>query len=139
MRTIVRPLEHDLAVKAALESIGKPVGYGAAPLDAIGNDGLPVADYLVLYRVGGQRGGTLADPFADGLLTYQATAVGRLPDGVSWLLGRVESALLGVTIAGRSVIRVEPVAERGPEPDRDVGPPHPFFGWAQFQLVTVPA
>lgn len=137
--TVVSPLPHDLAVKAALETIGRPVGYGAAPAAALEDSGLPAQDYLVLYRVSGQRDGTLSDPFGDGLLTYQTTAVGRLPDGVAWLLGRVEAALATVTITGRAVLQVEPVAEQGPQPDRDVGPPHPFWGFAQFRLVTVPA
>lgn len=139
MRTVVKPLPHDLAVIAALQSTGKAVGYGAAPAGSIGTSGLPIADYLVVHRVGGQRDGTLNDPYADASLTYQINAVGKLPDGVAGLLGRVEAALLGATITDRVVTQVEPVAEQGPQADRDVGPPHPFWGFVQIRLVTVPA
>ena len=139
MRTVVRPLPHDLAVVAALETVGRPVGYGNAPANALTTSGLPATDYLVIYRVGGQRSGTLNDPFSDAVLTYQINAVGRLPDGVAWLLGQVEQALLGAAIVDRVVTRVEPVAEQGPQADRDVGPPHPFWGFQQVQLSTVPA
>ena len=139
MRTIVKPLPHDLAVKAALETIGKPVGYGNAPANALTTSGLPATDYLVLHRVGGGRLGTLNDPYADAQLVYQVNAVGKLPDGVAGLLGRVEAALLATSITGRQVTQVEPLAEQGPQPDRDIGPPHPFWGFTQLRLWTVPA
>lgn len=139
MRTIAKPLPHDLAVKSALETIGKPVGYGDAPTNALTTSGLPAVDYLVLHRVGGDRAGTLNDPYADAQFTYQVNAVGKLPDGVAGLLGRVEAALLATSIAGRRVVQVEPITEQGPQPDRDVGPPSPFWGFAQFRLWTVPA
>ena len=138
-RTIVKPLPHDLAVKTALATTGVPVYWGSAPSGAIGTDGLPVADYMTMWRIGGQRDGTLSDPYGDGNFTYQITSTGKLPDGASRLAGLIESALLGVTITGRTVVEVEPLLEQGPFPDRDVGPPHPFYAISQYRLVTAPA
>lgn len=140
MRTIVEPLPHDLAVKTALETIGKPVGFAQAPAVSIGTNGLPTTDYLVLYPIGGgQRSGTLNDPFADIRLVYQITVVGRLPEGVRWLTGKIEPALLGTTITGRVVAQVIPEDLEGVFADRDVGPPHPFYSTPRYRLHTVPA
>ena len=137
-RTIVKPLPHDLAVMAALDATGRPVGWAQAPTGALNTAGLPVADYWVLTRVGGQRDGTLSDPYADVDLTYQITSIGRLPDGASFLAGLIESALLGVNITDRQVLRVEPLLEQGPFADRDVGPPHPYYAISQYRIVTAP-
>lgn len=138
MRTTVETLPHDLAVIAALETTGRPVGYGNAPSGSIGTNGLPTTDYLVLYRVSGQRDGSLADPFADAHLTYQVNAIGRLPHACADMLAEAEAALIGTTVADRVVVQVEPVAEQGPQADRDVGPPHPYWAFGQYRLVTVP-
>lgn len=139
-RTIVEPLPHDLAVVAALETIGRPVGLAQAPPGALDNRGLPVADYLVVYPIGGgRRNGSLGDPFADAELVYQITAVGRLPDGVRWLTGRIEAALLGVTVAGRTISQVVPEDLEGVFADRDVGPPHPFYSTPRYRLRSTPA
>ena len=139
MRTIVEPLPHDLAVKAALESIGKPVGWSQAPASALSSSGLPSTDYMVLWRVGAERDGTLNDPYADGGFVYQITSVGRLPDGVSWLAGKIEAALLGATVDDRAVTEVVPLLEQGPFADRDVGPPHPYYGISQYRVRSTPA
>ena len=140
MRTVVEPLPHDLAVVAALETIGQPVGFAAAPPSALDAAGLPVEDYVVLYPVaGGERDGTLADPYADAELVYQTTIVGRLPAGVRWLAGRIEAALLGVTVAGRVIVQVIPEDFGDVAPDRDVGPPHPYYATPRWRLRSVPA
>lgn len=140
MRTIVEPLPHDLGVKAALEAIGKPVGFAQAPDGVLGTNGVPTEDYMVLFPIGGgQRSGTLSDPFADVRLVYQITIVGRLPDGVRWLTGKIEPALLGTTVADRVVAQVIPEDLEGVFADRDVGPPHPFYSTPRYRLHTVPA
>ena len=137
--TTVAPLPHDLAVVDALESIGKPVGYGKAPTSALDSDGLPTTDYLVVYPLSSVQSGPLGDSFADGRLAYQITVVGRLPDGVRWLVGRLEQALAGVAITGRVVAQVIPDDLGGVVADRDVGPPHPYYATPRFTLHTVPA
>ena len=139
MRTIVEPLPHDLAVKAALETTGKPVGFGRAPSGALDDKGLPVADYFVIYPISGIRDGTLNDPYADGSFVYQFTIVGRLPEAVRHLAGMIEPALLDVTIADRSVVQVIPEDLGQVLADRDVGPPHPYYATPRFRLNTVPA
>lgn len=140
MRTIVEPLPHDLAVVAALETIGKPVGFGHAPDDALDSDGLPTEDYIALYPIGGgRRDGPMNDPYADAQLVYQTTIVGRLPAGVRWIAGQIEAALLGVTVTGRVISEVVPEDLEGVFADRDVGPPHPFYSTPRWRLRTVPA
>lgn len=138
-RTVVELLPHDLAVKTALETVGKPVGFGTAPAGTLDSSGRPVADYFVFHRVSGQRDGSIADPYADAHLTYQVNAVCRMPEACADLIAEAEAALLGTVIAGRVVAQVEPVAEQGPQADRDVGPPHPFWAFQQIRLHTVPA
>jgi hypothetical protein len=140
VRTIVEPLPHDLAVVDALETIGKPVGFAQAPANALNSSGLPVQDYITLYPIGGgRRDGTIDDPYGEAQLVYQTTIVGRLPDGVRWIAGQIEEALLGVTVAGRSVIQVVPEDLEGVFADRDVGPPHPFYSTPRWRIWTVPA
>lgn len=140
MRTIVEPLPHDLAVVAALETIGKPVGFAQAPAGVLGTNGVPTEDYLVLYPIGGgQRDGTLNDPYDEAGFVYQTTVVGRMPEGVRWLTGQIEEALLGVTVAGRVISQVIPEDLEGVFADRDVGPPHPFYSTPRWRLRSVPA
>lgn len=138
-RTIVQPLPHDLAVKTALETIGKPVGFGQAPAGALDSEGRPTTDYLVLYPISGTRDGSIGDPYADAEFVYQVTVVGRLPDGVRWLVGRIESALLGVTVTGRRITQVIPEDSGAVTADRDVGPPHPYYSTPRYRLATSPA
>lgn len=139
MRTIVEPLPHDLAVVDALETIGRPVGFAAAPAGSLDANGLPTQDYMTVWRVGADRDGPLGDGFDAVSFTYQITSVGRLPDGVSWLTGQIEEALVATAVTGRVVTLVEPLLEQGPFPDRDIGPPHPFYAISQYRLHTVPA
>lgn len=139
-RTIVTPLPHDLAVVDALETTGKPVGFAQAPVGALNASGLPVADYYVVYPIGGgRRDGSLDDPYADGEFVYQITIVGRLPDGVRYLAGLIEPALLGVTVTGRGIAQVVPEDLEGVFADRDVGPPHPYYSTPRYRLLSVPA
>jgi hypothetical protein len=137
----VEPLPHDLAVIAALETIGRPVGFAEAPpgaLAALLNGTGP--DFLVLYAIGGgQRDGSLSDPYADFRPVYQITIIGRRPEGVRWLAGKLEPALLGITVADRVVSLVIPEDLEGVYADRDVGPPHPYYSTPRFRLLTTPA
>lgn len=141
MRTIVAPLPHDLAVKSALETIGKPVGFVKAPDGAL--DGVLTGtgpDYMVMFPIGGgRRDGSLSDPFADVEFVYQITIVGQLAEGVRSIAGKVEPALLGITVAGRRVSLVTPEDLEGVYEDRDVGPPHPAYSTPRYRLLTVPA
>ena len=141
MRTIVEPLPHDLAVIDALETTGKPVGFAAAPDGAL--DGVlnrTGSDYYVVYPIaGGRRDGTLNDPYADGEFVYQVTIIGRMPEGVRYLAGLIEPALLGITVADRVVTQVIPEDMGAVAADRDVGPPHPFYATPRYRLSTTPA
>lgn len=141
MRTIVTPLPHDLAVKAALETTGKPVGFAQAPDGAL--DGVIDGtgdDYYVLFPIGGgRRDGSLGDPYADGEFVYQITIVGGLPEGVRHLAGLIEPALIGVTVTGRVITQVIPEDLEGVFADKDVGPPHPFYSTPRYRLATTPA
>lgn len=141
MRTIVTPLPHDLAVKAALETTGKPVGFGRAPDGAL--DGVlsgSGSDYYVVYPIGGGgRGGSLSDPYADVELVYQFTIIGRMPEGVRYLAGLIEPALIGITVTGRTITQVIPEDLEGVYADRDVGPPHPYYSTPRYRLATTPS
>lgn len=140
MRTIVEPLPHDEAVITALETIGAPVGFAIAPPNVLDSDGRPLATYLVVYPIGGgRRNGSLGDPYADGEFVYQITITGRIPEGVRAMAAQIEPALLGVTVAGRTVKQVIPEDLEGVFADRDVGPPHPFYSTPRYRLSTTPA
>lgn len=138
MRTTVELLPHDKAVLAALESIGKPVGFAKAPegaLKAVQDRSGP--DYMVLYPLNTTRDGSLGDPFTDADLSYQITCVGRLADGVRWLIDRIEPVLLGVTVAGRAITQVVPEDGGQVRPDDDVRPPV-FIATPRYTLQSVP-
>lgn len=136
--TPVEILPHDLAVMAALETIGRPVGFAAAPPGALegvrSRDG---EDYIVLYPISGLRDGSLADD-NDVELVYQTTIVGQAPEGVRWLIDQIESALAGVTIAGRSVLKVSADDIGAVRPDEDVQPPV-FIATPVWRIGTTPA
>lgn len=139
MRTTVDLLPHDLAVKAALETIGKPVGFAQAPAGAL--EGVRTRsgpDYLVLYPLNTVRDGNLGDAFTDAELIYQVTVVGRTAAGVRWLVDQIEPALLGVTVADRAVTMVRPEDDSGVRPDFDTDPPV-LIATPRFRLYTVPA
>lgn len=139
MRTTVDLLPHDKAVKAALETIGKPVGFAVAPagaLKAVQDRTGP--DYLVLYPLNTVRDGSLGDPYSDAELIYQVTVVGRTAEGVRWLVDQIEPALLGVTVTGRVVTQVRPEDDSGVRPDFDTDPPV-LIATPRFRLETVPA
>ena len=140
-RTIVTPLPHDLAVVDALETTGKPVGFARAPEGAL--DGVLAgtgSDYYTLYPIGGgQRDGSLSDPYADAEFVYQITITGRLPEGVRYLAGLIEPALIGATVTGRTITQVIPEDLEGVYADRDVGPPHPYYSTPRYRLTTTPS
>lgn len=134
----VAALPHDLAVLAALGTVGKPVGFANAPAGAL--EGVRTGtgpDYYVLYPINTVRDGTLGDPWKDGELVYQVTCVGRLAKGARWLADRAEPALQGVTVAGRTVTQVIPEDGGQVRPDFDVTPPV-FVATPRFRLVSVP-
>lgn len=140
MSTVVRLLPHDLAVKAALETIGKPVGFAEAPagaLEAFANDP-PGPDYYVLYPINTVRDGSLGDPFVDAELVYQITCVGRLAAGARWLVDQIEPALTGITVANRQVNLVIPEDGGQVRPDEDVEP-SVFIATPRVRLVTTAA
>lgn len=134
----VAVLPHDQAVLDALATLGKPVGFAEAPAGAL--DGVRLRtgpDYVIVYPISGLRDGTVAadDELA---LVYQMTVVGRAPQGVRWLVDRIEPVLRTVAIAGRSVLRVECVGLGDVRPDNDIDPPV-FFATPQWSLRTTPA
>ncbi len=140
MRSAVELLPHDQAVKSALLTIGVPVGFVEAPAGAL--DGVLSGagpDYIVMFPIsGGSRDGSISDPYADAEIVYQITVVGQLPEGVRHIVGQLEPALVGAAVTGRRVLMVEPQAPGAVLVDRDVGPPHPFYGTAIFRLHTTP-
>lgn len=137
-QSTVALLPHDQAVIAALQTIGKPVGFGAAPagaLTAVQNKTGP--DYLIVYPLTALRDGGLGDPYTQAELTYQITCVGRLAAGARWLVDQVEPALLAVAITGRSVIQIIPEGGGQVRPDLDVTPPV-FIATPRYRIRTVP-
>lgn len=138
MRTTVELLPHDLAVIAALETTGKPVGFAAAPpgaLDAVQKRTGP--DYLILYPLNTFRDGSLGDPWKDADLVYQVTCVGRLAAGVRWLVDQIEPALLGTTVAGRAITQVVPEDGGQVSLDVDVTPPV-YIATPRYRLSSTP-
>jgi len=137
--TVVDLLPHDLAVMTRLETLGKPVGFGAAPDGALEGVRLRTGpDYMILYPINSVRDGSLGDAWSDAELVYQVTCVGRLADGVRWLISRIESALLATSITGRVVTQVIPEDGGAVRTDTDVEP-DVFIATPRFRLVTVPA
>jgi hypothetical protein len=131
-------LPHDLAVVDALETIGKPVGFAAAPagaLAAVQNKTGP--DYLILWPLTTSRDGTLGDPYTDAEPVYQITCVGRSAAGVRWLVDQIEPALLTVSVTGRAVIQITPEDGGQVRRDDDVEPPV-FIATPRYRISTVP-
>lgn len=140
MRSTVDLLPHDLAVITALETIAgsHPVGFAAAPEGAYEAVRLRTGpDYMVLFPLNSLRDGSLGDPWTDADLTYQVTCVGRLADGVRWLVDQIEPALLGITVSGRYITQVIP-DEGGPvRPELDVEPAV-FLATPRYTLQSLP-
>lgn len=138
MATIVKPLPHDLAVIAALESIGKPVGFAEAPPGALeGVQQKSGPDYMILYPLNSTRDGGLGDSWSEAEFVYQVTCVGRAASGVRYLTGLIESALQGVTVAGRAIVRVAVEDDGSVRPDEDVDPPV-MIATPRYRLMSVP-
>lgn len=136
--TVVEILPHDLAVVDALESIGKPVGFATAPDGAL--DGVRLRngpDYIVLYPISGSRFGPLSGD-DDVELVYQTTLVARDPGGARWLIDKIETALAGVAIDGRSVLWVTVDDVGAVRPDEDVQPAV-FYATPIWRIGTTPA
>lgn len=143
-------LAHDLAVLDRLKTIGRPVEFGRAPDGALnrllqdpstagGND-----DYMVLYPIaGGSRDGSLEDPYADIQLPYQVTCIGYAAAGVRWMVTRIEPALAGITITGRSIVQIIPDDPGPVRLDEDINPELAgtglLVGTPRFTLHTTPA
>lgn len=137
-QSTVALLPHDLAVIVALETIGKPVGFGEAPAGALaGVQDRTGPDYYVLYPLNTVRDGSLGDPYTDAELVYQITCVGRLAAGARWLVDQIEPALLTVAIAGRSVTQVIPEDGGQVRPDFDLTPPVQL-ATPRYRITTVP-
>lgn len=137
-RSVVDLLPHDKAVIARLQTLSKPVGFAEAPAGALDGVRRRIGpDYMILYPLHSVRDGSLGDPFTDAELVYQITCVGRLADGVRWLVSRIETALLGASIAGRVVTQVIPEDGGQVRTDSDVTPAV-FVATPRFRLTTVP-
>lgn len=138
-QSVLALLPHDQAVIAALQTIGKPVGFAAAPpgaLSGVQNKSGP--DYYLIYPLNTTRDGSLADPFTQGDLSYQVTCVGRSAAGVRYLVDRAEEALRTVTVAGRSIIQFVPEDGGQVRVDFDVDPPV-FLATPRYRFRSVPA
>lgn len=138
MRTLVELLPHDKAVLTALATVGKPVGFGAAPDGALeGVQARTGPDYYIVFPLQAVRDGLLNDPYMDVDLIYQITCVGRLADGARWLTDQIEEALLAVSIAGRAVTQVVPEEGGQVRTDFDLNPPV-FTATPRYRISTVP-
>lgn len=141
--TVVDMQEHDQALVSALETLNRPVGYSEAPegaLEAVKN--LTGQDYVILYPISGERQATSAkDSVGDAVLVYQTTIVGRSAAGVRWLIDKVETALAGVSIPNRAVIRLTPdrVGDVRPGEHRTVNDTPVFLATPTWRLWTSPA
>lgn len=132
-------LPHDQAIITALQTIGKPIGFAAAPAGALkGVQQKTGPDYGILYPLNTTRDGSLSDPFTQGDLGYQVTWVGRSAAGVRWLTDRGEEALRAVTVAGRSIIQFVPEDGGQVRVDFDVDPPV-FIATPRYRFRSVPS
>lgn len=130
----------DQAALDALATLDRPVGFGAAPADALQNllnQANPGPDYLILYPVTDRRSGTLRDPYEDIASEYQVTIVGRMAEGVRWLIPRVEAALKAMVIPGRAVVTFVPVTGGGVRPDLTTTPPV-FIATPSWRVWSTP-
>lgn len=139
--TPVEILPHDLAVKTALETIGKPVGFSEAPAGAL--DALRAGtgeDYIILDPISGLRQPTSAkDSEGDAVLVYQTRIVAQLPEGARDLIALVETALRVVEIPDRIVVRVtaDEIGQVRPD-NNDQVKPTVFLATPRWRLWTTP-
>lgn len=138
MSTIVEPLPHDLAVVAALRTIGKPVEFARAPANALENLRSDGPDYMTVWPISSGRDGSLADPWSDGSFSYQFDIVARLPEGARYLIARIDQALASLVIPGRAVTQIIPVSDGRVLGDFDVTP-HIYTAQPERRIETVPA
>lgn len=134
-------LEHDQAVRDVLVPVGRAVGLAKAPdgaLDALLNDG--GAGYYIVYPIaGGNRDGSVADPYADIELHYQITCVDRGPEGARWLSDQIEVRITTVSVPARSVVWVTPTSPSGVWRDDDTAAKPLFFSTPSYRIRTTPA
>lgn len=130
--------EHDKAVRDALEPIGRSVGLAIAPegaLDALLNSN--GKGYYIVYPIaGGNRDGSVEDPYADIELHYQITCVDRGPEGSRWLSDQVEARLLSVAVPNRSVMWVTPTSPSGVWRDDDTAAKPLYFSTPSYRIRT---
>lgn len=141
-RSVVDPLPHDIAVTSALATLGRAVGYAEAPVGALTALRAAPSDatkaYFVVWPVpGGDRDGSMDDPFADVELVYTLWVVGGRPTHVRTLTGAIEAALVNVSITGRRVLSVELVLG-GVTKDESTTPAI-FTATPQARISTTPA
>lgn len=121
---LVGAYAHAQAIIDTLGNAGLVVGDGEAPRPA-GRSEI-ITPCVVFHMVdGGLVDGTLADPDEWVDARFQLTAVGRVAAEVRDIADKASAALAGgVTVAGRRVMRVQPIDPWGRvERDNDVTPP----------------
>ena len=121
---------HTDAVIAALETAGLTVGDAKVP-----NAPLP---HAIVYPIpGGDRSGSLANPYEDAEFVFQVTCVGTSREQAQWLADKAEAILDGVTVTGRT-IHPSPDSNPGVFRDDDVTPPV-FYCTPRYRLKTTPS
>lgn len=135
-------MDHDLAVVAALAAdtaLNRPVGYVDAPAGALTNLLAGEPGYIIVYPLpGGWRDGVAVDPYADIELVYQMTCVDRLPQAAQWMADRIEAALTALTVTGRTVLWVTPVAPVGVTRDDSLAGEPLYIATPRYRIATTP-
>lgn len=133
--TDLSTFDHTDALKTILDAIPSTnTGLVEAPVDT-------TRPYYVLFPLTSPgHDGPLNDPDSDRELIYQVTTVGDGPEMAQDFADIARAALQGATVsvAGRSVWRVEADSTGGVERDDSFQPPL-FYVPETFSLVTVPA
>lgn len=121
------------ALLAALLAAHPRVGYGTAPADLT----LP---YAVLYPAGGgELGGPVSDPNADGNRVHQITCVGATADQAEWLMDKLRPVALGpLAITGRRLMQSYLETSQPVRRDDSTSPPL-FYAADQYRYLTTPS
>jgi len=131
---------HDLAVIQAVSTAsGREVGWADAPKGALEKliQGTGNGYYICDPTPGGSRDGTAKDPWVDWELVYQFRCIDRGPEGVQWLVDKIDP-FPTLTIPGRRVLWVRPQSS-GVWPDEDTANPTLYFSTPTFRIKTTPA
>ncbi len=102
---------------------------------------LPVLPYVVLWMTGPRRvTHSLCGVQSDADLTFATTCVGSDAEQVEWAQEKVHAALVDsrITVAGRSVTRIQHEDSAMPDVDYDVDPPV-VTSVDVWRLLSVPA